>query len=126
MKPRPLMLTVISLFSFVYFGVLSLLLILSVFYSGWITRLVNAYNPQAPRSGFLISLLFVFLFLLHAACFAGTVLIFRLKKVGYYIYGTAALVLSIYQLFQPRVPVYSTAIPVILLVSFGIFFKRLS
>ncbi len=126
MRKRPLILTALSLFSFVYFGILSVFLLLSVFYSGWITRLLNAYNPQSQKSGFLVSLAFVLLFLLHAACFAGTVMVFRMKKAGYYLYGIAALILSCYQLFQPKVPVYSTAIPVLLLVFFGLFFKRLS
>jgi hypothetical protein len=123
---RPLVLTALSLFSFVYFGILSLLLLLSVFYSGWITSLMNTYNPGSPKPGALVSLVFVLLFLFHALCFTGTLLIFRLKKTGYYIYGVAALVISGYQLFQPQIPVYSTAIPVVLLILFGIFFRRLS
>jgi hypothetical protein len=125
-RPRPLLLTALSLFSFVYFGFLSVLLLLSVFYSGWITGLLNTYNPGAPKSGVMVSMAFILVFLFHALCLTGTILIFRLKRTGYYIYGVSALVISCYQLFQPQIPVYSTAIPVALLVLFGIFFKRLS
>lgn len=125
-RPRPLLLTALSLFSFVYFGILTALLLLSVFYSGWITGLLNTYNPGAPKSGFTVTLGFALVFLLHALCLTGTVLIFRMKRTGYYIYGVSALVISCYQLFQPQIPVYSTAIPVALLILFGIFFKRLS
>jgi hypothetical protein len=125
-RPRPMVLTALCLFSFVYFGLLSGLLLLSLVYSGWITELVNLYNPGHGSTWFAVTGVFLLLFLLHALCFTGTFLVWRRKRTGYFIYGISALMLSFYQLFQPTVPVYSTAIPVALLVLFGLFFRRLS
>lgn len=72
---RPFLLTLINLFSFVFFGFISILFLLALFYSGWITEVMNKYSPEKmeSRSGMIAFALGGFV--LHALSFTGTVMI---------------------------------------------------
>jgi|WetSurMetagenome_2_1015567.scaffolds.fasta_scaffold242358_2 hypothetical protein len=125
LKPsRPLVLTALCLFSFVYSGILALLMITALFYSGTLTRIVEKY---ASREAFLVSpvLIFLFLALLFSGVFTGTLLIWRMKKTGYYVFGVSILAITIFQLLSPQINVVATLADVGLLILFGFFFRLL-
>ena len=124
-RSRPVLLTIICLFSFVFFGIISFLLLLSVFYSGWITEVVNKYTPDNIHSKAYIILMVLGGFLFHAGALTGVIKIWMLKKVGYYLFSMSTLVIALFQLFNHRVPASTTSVYIALIFLFGIFYRKL-
>ncbi len=124
-KPRPVLLTVLCLISFVFFSVFSLLFIAGLFYSGWIARVTMQYMPAGEFTKTQIQFFFCAGFLLHGLAFAGVLMIWNLRKAGYYLLGISCLIVAAYQLLLPFSAIASTAVYVIFLFLFGIFFRRL-
>ena len=120
-----MLLTALCLFSFTFFGLISLLLLVGLLWSGSFLTLINTYVTGEPVSfgGVFSSLLAMFL--LTGAAFAGTVMMWRLKRTGYFVFGIPVLAICSYQLFRPEVNVFSTALLISLLFLFGIFYKKL-
>lgn len=117
--------TLLCCFAFPFFGLISFLLLVSVFYSGFFTDLINTYIAGKPvKAAGVFSILFL-LFLLYATAFTGTILMYRMRRLGYYLFGLPMLAVCIYQLFQPDVPALSTGILISLLVFFGAFLKKM-
>ena len=121
---RPLVLTALCLFSFVYSTIIALLAVTAIFYSGTLTRIVEQY---ASEGSFSISpvLIFIILFLLYAGVFTGTLLIWKMKKKGYYLFGISIIAVTIFQLMSPQVNVIATLADIGLLIFFGFFFRLL-
>jgi len=122
---RPLLLSVLCLFSFVYFGILAVLFLLAAFYGTWITEIVNQYMPREGTTAWAIRMIFITGFLLHATAFSGTILLWNQRRIGYFLFAIPALIIAIYHLFKPEISWYSTAVNVLLIILFGIHFKRL-
>jgi hypothetical protein len=125
-KPsRPFILTILCLVSFVYFGIISLLFLLSVIFSGWITEVINKYTPENVFSQTIILLITAGGFLLHALSFTGTLMIWKMKKSGYYLFSVSALLIAIYHLINHKIPLSLTAAYIALIFLFGIFYRKL-
>jgi hypothetical protein len=124
-KSRPVFLTALCLFSFVYFGLLTLLLFLGLFNSGWITGVMNQYLETAGYTKMQTIIVFGAGFLLHGLGFTGILLIWNLRKTGYYLLGLSCLVIAAYQLLNPMTAITSTAAYIIFILLFGIFFNSL-
>ncbi|MCX6252724.1 MAG: hypothetical protein NTX61_18470 [Bacteroidetes bacterium] len=122
---RPLFLTVICLFAFVFFGIIAILFLLSVFWSGRITEVINQYMLQEKYAHFQIILITLGGFIFHAVAFAGIILIWNLKRTGYILFAIPVLLISGYQLFNHNIPVSSVAVYIALLILFGLFFRKL-
>ncbi len=122
---RPYMLTILCLFSFVFFGLISFFFLLALFYSGSITDMVFRYAPEYSFKSYSVILYILGGLLLHALSMAGTILIWKMKRPGYLIFGTSSLVISIYQLFATKISPLTTAFYIALIIAFGIFFKKL-
>ena len=124
-RKRPFLLTALCIFSFIFFGLISLLLLASLLFSGSFRELINTYVTGDPVSfGILFSLLLA-MFLLTAAAFAGTFLMWRMNRKGYYLFGIPVLAICCFQLVQKEVPVFTTWILVLFLLLFGLFYKKL-
>lgn len=121
---RPLFLTGICLFSFVYSGIMSVLMITAIFYSGTLTRIVEQYAEEGSFSDSPL-LIFSILGSLFAGVLTGTVFIWRMKKTGYYILGVSIIGITIFQLLSPQVNVIATFTDIGLLIFFGFFFRLL-
>jgi hypothetical protein len=122
---RPLLLSVLCLFSFVFFGILSLVFLVSFFYSKWITGITNSYLPEAGQLRWGVIGITAAGFLLHAAAFTGSVQMWRMKRSGFYVFGIACLVISVYQIFRDEISIGITLLYIGLILLFGIFFKKL-
>jgi len=125
-KPRPVVLTVLCLFSIVYFSVLSFLFFMGSFWSGWVTRVTNQYSPPEIYSKNQVLITFLAGFILHLTALTGIVLIWNLKKTGYYFLGFSCLILGLFQLLTPSIAITSPAIYILIIFLFGCFFKRLN
>ena len=124
-RPRPLILTLLCLFTLVYFALLTLLFLAGLFNTGRIAVVMNQYMPA---EGFTkVQSLFVFLagFTLHGLAFTGVVLIWNLRKTGYYLLGLSCLIIAAVQLLNPTAAITSTAVYIIILFLFGLFFRRM-
>lgn len=122
---RTFILTVLCLISFTYFGLMLSLVLLSLFYSGSFRELVNTYIQGDPVTGPVFFLLLFLLLVLYSAAFTGTVLIWKMKRKGYFLFGIPVLLLTFYQLIQADIPILSTAILIFLLIGFGVFYRKL-
>jgi hypothetical protein len=125
LKPRPVLLTVACLFSFVYH---ILLLGLSGFFllsSGRIAGIRNLYVPEDALTGGQVRLLFLTWFVLFLAGFAGTLLIWFQRRKGFYIFLASSLLMVVYHFNRPTVSPGVAGVSVVLLFLFGLFLKRL-
>jgi hypothetical protein len=120
---RPLFLGLFCIFSFVFSGTLSLLLLLSVFYSGWITDVINQYTLNSYSK---VQLLMIIIggFILHATAFAGTLKMWKLKKSGYWLFSISILMITVYQLFNHTIPVSYTLLYISLVIFSGFFYRK--
>jgi hypothetical protein len=123
LKP-PFLLSLLCVFSFVFFGIISLLFLISLFYSGSIIRIINEYIPERSVAPIQVILIVIAGFLLHSAAFTGTVLMLKMKKTGYILFGISVLIICLYQLFQDKISLFTTLFYIILIILFGLFYKK--
>ena len=122
---RPILLTVLCLFSFVYFGLLSLFFLAGLFNAGWITNVTNQYLTAGDYTKARTLFIFGAGFLLHCIAFTGILLIWKMLRRGFYFLGLSCLVIASYQLFNPVTEIASTAIYILLILLFGLFYRRM-
>jgi hypothetical protein len=122
---RPFLLTVLCLFSFVFFGLISVFFLFALLYLGSITDLVLRYAPENSTSR--ITVLFYILggFLLHGLSLAGNILIWKMRRLGYILFGISSLIIAGYQLLATQISPLTTAFYVGLILAFGFFLKKL-
>jgi len=125
-RSRPLVLSVLCIFGFVYFALLFLLFILASFYSGWITGVTIKYVPAETLTGTQLLLVFIIGAILHGTAFSGLVLIWNLKKAGYYLLGIPCFMVALYHLLQPQISVSYTIFYILFIFIFGLFYRRLN
>ena len=121
---RPFLLTLLCLAALASFGLITLLLLPSLFYSWSFTNLINTYITGPPVSSGTVFLVMLLLIILYATACAGIILIWRLKRAGYFVFGIPVLLLTVYQLFQADIPILSTAILIFFLIGFGLFYRK--
>jgi hypothetical protein len=124
-KPRPVFLTALCLFSMVYFGIFSILFLAGLFKLSTITRVMDQYLSTGAHAMPPAAWIFGAGFFLHALALAGVVMIWRLRRPGYYFLGISCLAIAVLQMINPTAAVSSTAIYVIYILIFGIFYRRL-
>ena len=124
-KSRPVLLSVLCLFSFVFLGMLSIFFFTGMFFSGWITSVTNQYFPKEAIQQSHILIITGAGFLLHLLAIAGSIMIWNLKKTGFYMLGFSCIIITIYQTFRPQISLSTTALYIILILLFGLFFRRL-
>ncbi len=129
-KPQPLLhrpafLSVICIFSFVYFLLLFLFFLTALFFSGWIAEVTLSYLSEEELTKSQVIVLLLSASLLHGTALVGTLLIWKLKRWGYYLLGIPCLIMASYQLFQPQIAITTTGIYIFLIVLFGLFFRKL-
>ncbi|HTX89003.1 MAG TPA: hypothetical protein VMC08_08445 [Bacteroidales bacterium] len=122
---RPLGVTLLCLFSLVFFGLISLLFLFSVFYSGTITEVLNYYLTGTLVRESVVLVYTIGMFVLHSACFAGTLLMWKMKKRGFFLFAVSALLITLFQLFRSHVPVGTTAVYIALIIFFGVFYRKM-
>ena len=121
---RPFFLTLISLFSWVFFGLLSILFLTGIFWSAWVTRVTNHYIPSETWSVTQVRLIFAAGFLLHLLAFTGIILTWNMKKTGYYLLAISCLVIAAAQSLQPQIAASATALYILFILAFGIFYRK--
>jgi hypothetical protein len=124
LRPRPILLSALCLFSFVCFGLVALLFLTGLFNTGRITGVMLQYMPSGNYSKAQTFLVFSAGFLLHGLALTGIFLMWNLRKAGYYFLGIPCLIIASCQLINPLAPILSTAIYIFLILLFGLFYRR--
>jgi hypothetical protein len=122
--PRPFLLTLLCLFSFVFYGLISIFLLLAFFFSGWISEVRNSYLPDRTESKGTIIFIIVTGLLLHLVALYGSINIWHRRKSGYLMLSISTLIIALYQLFSDKISVFTTAVYILLIVLFGIYYRR--
>ncbi len=122
---RPLLLSVFCLFSVIYFSLVALMFLAGTIYSRFISEVVNLYVPEGFHHPWMVRLFFVTGFFLHVLGIAGTLMIRKLRKKGYYLLTSICITVAVIQLFLPEIKVTTTAIYILLILLFGLFYRRL-
>jgi hypothetical protein len=122
---RPFLLTVLCLFSFVFFGLISVLFLVALLYTGSITDMVLRYAPENSPARITVLSYILGGFLLHALSLTGNILIWKMRRLGYILFGISSLIIAVYQLFATQILPLTTAFYVGLILAFGFFLKKL-
>ncbi len=122
---RPFLLSVISLFFLIFFTIFALLFLLSLFYTGTIAQVINTYIPENAFSPLVITLIILSGFVLHAAASTGILLMWNMRKKGYFVFSVSCLLLTTFQLTQHQVSIAITAVYVGAVILFGLFYRRM-
>jgi hypothetical protein len=122
---RPLVLTLLCLFSFVFFGLVLVLFLLALFWSGTVADMVFRYAPEYSLTRFGVYLYIFCGLILHAVSFTGIIFIWKMKRLGYLLLGPSSLVIAAYQLFETQISSLTTAFYIALIIVFGLFLKKL-
>ncbi|MCX6284173.1 MAG: hypothetical protein NTW31_08070, partial [Bacteroidetes bacterium] len=121
-RKRPFFLEVLCIFCGVYFFAFSVLLISGFFFSGWVSNAINLYTPVKRFSGIEIKMILGAYALLFILAFSGIILMWKLRKYGYYIFGVSSLLLASFQMAFPGLTFSGTIIFIAFLVLFGLYF----
>lgn len=122
---RPFLLTVLCLFSFVFFGLISVLFLLALLYSGSIADMVLRYAPENSLARIPVLFYIFGGFLLHALSLAGIILIWKMRRLGYLIFGISSLVIAASHLLATQISPLITTLYIGLILAFGLFLKKL-
>jgi hypothetical protein len=122
---RPFLLTLLCLFSFVFSGLITLLFLLALLWSGTIADMVFRYAPENSASGITVFFYTFAGFVLHALSLTGIILIWKMKRRGYLLFGVTFLVIAGYQLMASRISPLTTGFYIGLIIAFGLFVRKL-
>jgi hypothetical protein len=122
---RPFLLTLLCLFSFIFFGLISLLFLFALIFSGSITDMILRYAPENSASRFTVLVYITGGLLLHGLSLTGILFIWKMRRRGYLLFGVASLIIAAYQLFATQISPLTTAFYIALIILFGLFLKKL-
>ena len=123
---RPVLLTALCLFGMVYFLIISILLAVASFYSGWITDVTNKYAAAREIRPNAMLMVFIGAALLHMVAFAGLVMIWKLKRTGYYLLTIPSFLIACYFLILPEVSPSTVVIYIVFIFAYGFYYRRLA
>ena len=123
-RKRPFFLTLLCLFSLVYFFSFAVLFLSGFFFSGWVSDAINLYAPVILYSKSGITLILGLFSILFILAFSGIIVMWNMRRYGYYIFGISALLLASLQLFHPRISLSGPVVFIVLLILFGLYFRR--
>ena len=124
-QDRPLLLSLLCLFSVIYFGLVSLMFLFGTIYSRFITEVINLYIPEGFHHPWMVRFFFLTGFFLHGLGIFGTLMVRKLRKTGYFLFTAACITIAVIQLLLPEIKVTTTAIYILFIIFFGLFYRLL-
>jgi len=121
---RPFFLTILCLFSGVYFFLFTILFLSGFFYSGWVTDAINLYAPIDQYSLTAVRLVLGVFAALFILGLSGIIIMWNLRKTGYYLFGISSLILASSQFLVSRISFSGALVLIPLLILFGFYFRR--
>lgn len=125
-KGRPLGLSMLLIFSFVYNGLLSLVMLAGLFYPDIVQNILQQYYKQIYISGTTAVLFTLAGTIVFGISFFGLILLWRYKRRGYTYYALAQTIMLFTLVIILRSYDYTNiAIAVVVLVIFGLYAKNM-
>jgi len=125
MRDKSLLFTVLCVFSWVFFAGLAAVFLVASLYGKWIADLVRLYLPDTSLNEWLSRCIFFTGFLLHAISFTGTILLWKQRRLGYYLVAVPSLLVAAVHLFQPQISWLFTSLYILLIVFFGLYYRKM-
>jgi hypothetical protein len=122
---RPFALSLLSLAGLVFYGLIALIFLATCFYSGWISETILQYMPESAATHPVVLIIALTAFLFHAMAFYGILLIRKMRRRGYYIFGIPTLVIAASHLLTQRLSLLSLGVYIAFLFAFGAFLKKM-
>lgn len=120
---RPLLLSVVCIFSFVFYGLLAVLFGLALINSGLIRTAILEYTPDRYSSAGIVAFMAGGL-VLHLAAFTGLIGVWRMRKWGLVVSGGAALLIASLSLVIPDGALWPVVVNILLLLLTGVFVRK--
>lgn len=122
---RPFFLTILSTAYLVYAGIVSLIFLVAVWRNAWFTEVLNDYFRNVNLSYTSVLIFSVTALIIHLISFAGTIMMLKMKSIGFYLFFTSIIVI----IFAPHLMGYgnwfASGIFFILLLLFVAFFRKM-
>ena len=121
---RPFFLTLLCLVAFVFYGLLSGFFLSALFLSGWISEVRSKYLPESAESKSTIIIITVLGLILHLISLFGSINMWYRRKSGYLMLSVSTMIIALFQLFSDRISIFTTAVYILFIILFGIYYKR--
>ena len=121
---RPFFLTLLCLVAFVFYGLLSGFFLSAMFLSGWIAEVRSKYLPETAESKSTIIIITVLGLILHLISLFGSINMWYRRKSGYLMLSVSTMIIALFQLFSDRISIFTTAVYILFIILFGIYYKR--
>ena len=119
---RPLGLSLLLIFSFVFNGLLTLVMITGLFYPDIVQSILQEYYKQIYISGFVAILITLSGAIVFGISFFGSILLWQYKRRGFYYYASAqAVMLITLVLILKSYDYINVAIALVVLIIFGMY-----
>lgn len=123
---RPFFLSILCVIVFVYSTLFILLFLSGGIFNNWITTVLNDFlNDDLYEKQFILTLSVSGL-VLYSLSFISALLIWRLKRIGFYLYSLSSLALIIIPFFFNLGSWISSGILILMILSFAIYFRKLA
>ncbi len=123
---RPLGLSLLLIFSFVFNGLLSLIMIAGLFYPDIVQNILQEYYKQIYISDIVAILLTLSGVLVFGVSFFGLILLWQYKRRGFYYYASAqAAMLITLVLILKSYDFINIAIALVVLIIFGLYARNM-
>jgi len=122
---RPFFLSLLCLFSWICFGLLAVTYLFGLLYKSWVTEVIGQYIPDTGWSGIRITIFFLTGFLLHLLAIAGTIFIWKLRRIGYPMLVASSILIAVSYLFGRDIAWGSIGFYLILPAVFALYYARM-
>ena len=123
---RPFFLSILCVIVFVYSTLFILLFLSGAIFNNWITSVLNDFlNDDLYEKQFIL-ILSVSGLVLYSLSFISVLFIWRLKRLGFYIYASSSIALIIIPFFFNLGSLISSVILMLMILAFAIYFRKLA
>lgn len=123
---RPVGLTILLIFSFVYNGILFILMVTGLLYPGVIRDILLQYFPSFSLSVSTAFILMLCGALVFAISITGLVLLWKLRRPGFYLFASAQIVMLATLVFMLKSFDYiNISIALVIVILFGLYSRSM-
>jgi hypothetical protein len=122
---RPFFLSILCMVVFVYSTFFILILSTGLIYRNWITGVLNDFAQSRQFETSSVILFSVSGVFLYGLSFAGALLMWRIKKIGYYLYVFSSAMIFLIPLFFGFENITNVIIFSVLIILFSLYYRRL-
>ncbi len=122
---RPFFLSIICIAIFVYAGFLVTLFLFGLIFNTWVTATLDDFFPEKNLISNNVVLISTIGFILNIASIIGAVYLWKLRKIGFYLYLLSNLIFIFSPFLIGYGNLYSASILILILLLIVLFLKKL-